>query len=149
MCRTCFTAQSISLRIWLVVLVNVACFLSGCASMGKSKEMTERAVKVFHSQLDSERYSEIYAQADEDFKKASSQEEFEKLVRAVHQKLGTVQAEKETGFLVNVGSATYVTLTYDTAFVNGKAAEQFVWRLSDARAALYNYTISSTELISR
>ena len=149
MCRTCFTTQSLYLRIWLVILVNVACLLSGCASMGESKEIAARAVEVFHSQLDSERYSEIYAQADEDFKKSSSQEEFEKLARAVHQKLGTVQAANEIGFLVNVGSETYVTLTYETIFVNGKATEQFVWCLSDDRAALYNWSINSTDLITR
>ena len=148
MCRVCSTRQLASLRIWLVMLANVACLLSGCASMGESKETAERAVDVFHLRLDSEHYSEIYAQADEDFKKASSQEELEKLVRAVHQKLGKVLAANQVGYLVNVNSnGTYVTLTYDTAFVEGKAMEQFVWRLRDHRAALYNYTVNSADLV--
>jgi len=150
MYRICFTPQWTSLRIWLVVLANVACLLSGCASMGKSKESAERAVDVFHSQPDLERYSEAYAQADEDFKKASSQEEFEKLVRAVHQKLGKVQAANQVGYLVNVSTnGTYVTLTYETTFVEGKATEQFVWRLRDDRAALYNYNINSADLVTK
>jgi hypothetical protein len=115
----------------------------------QSKEIAERAVEVFHSQLDSERYSEMYAQADEDFKKSSSQEDLEKLLRAVHQKLGKVQAANQIGYLVNVGSETFVTLTYDTTFVDGKATEQFVWRVRHDRAALYNYNINSADLVTR
>jgi hypothetical protein len=118
--------------------------------MGKSKETAERAVEVFHSQLDSERYSEIYAQADEDFKKSSSQEELEKLTSAVHQKLGKVQAANQSAWLVNVSSdGAFATLTYDTAFVNGKATEQFVWHVRDGRAALFNYNINSADLVTR
>jgi len=118
--------------------------------MGKSKEIAERAVDVFHSQLDAEHYSEIYAQGDEDFKKAGSQEEFEKLVRAVHQKLGKVQAANQVGYLVNVSSSgTFVTLTYDTTFVDAKATEQFVWHVRDGRAALYNYNINSADLVTK
>jgi hypothetical protein len=131
------------------MLAYVACLFSGCASIGKSKVVAERAVDVFHSQLDSERYSEIYAQADEDFKKSSSQEELEKLVRAVHQKLGTVQAANQVGYLVNVGAETFVTLTYDTTFVDGKATEQFVWRVRDDRAALYTYNVNSADLVTK
>src|ERR1051325_4723369 len=100
MWKTCFTKQSISLRVWLAGLVGAACLLPGCAALGKSKEAAERAVEVFHSQLNSERYSEIYAQADEEFKKSSGREELEDPVRAVRQKLGTVQAAKESSFQV-------------------------------------------------
>jgi hypothetical protein len=118
--------------------------------MGESRKTAERAVDVFHSQLDSERYSEMYAQADEDFKKAGSQEELEKLVRAVHQKLGKVRTANQVGYLVNVSTnGTFVTLTYDTAFADGKATEQFVWRLRDGRAALYNYNVNSIDLVTK
>jgi hypothetical protein len=118
--------------------------------MSKSKEIAERAVNVFHLQLDSERYSETYAQADEDFRKASSQEEFEKLSRAIHQKLGKVQSANQVGYIVNASSSgTYVTLTYDSTFANGKATEQFVWRLKGDQAALYKYSINSADLITK
>jgi hypothetical protein len=132
------------------MLAYIACLLLGCASMGKSKEIAERAVDGFHSQLDSERYSEIYAQADEEFKKSTSQEELEKLARAVHQKLGRVQAANQSAWLVNVSSdGAFVTLTYNTAFVDGKATEQFVWHVRDGRAALFNYNINSAALVTR
>jgi hypothetical protein len=118
--------------------------------MGRSKEIAERAVDVFHSQLDSERYSEMYAQADEDFKKASSHEDLEKLLRAVHQKLGKVEAAHQTSWVVNVSSdGPFVTLTYNTDFVDGKATEQFVWHVRDGRAALFNYNINSADLITK
>lgn len=150
MCRVRLTTQLVFLRIWLVVLANVACLLCGCASMGKSKETAERAVDVFHSQLDSEYYAEIYAQTDEEFKKSSGQEQFEKVLKAVHQKLGKVQAANQASWLVNVGSdGAFVTLTYNTHFVDGTATEQFVWHVRDGRAALLNYTINSPDLITK
>lgn len=129
MSKVYFTTQPIFLRICLVVLASTACLCCGCASIGDSKEKAERAVEIFHSQLDSERYSEIYTQGDEDFKKSGSEEEFDKLVRAVHQKLGNVQATEPTDYLVNATTGgTYVTLTYNTSFVHGKATEQFIWQ---------------------
>ena len=150
MYRTCLTTQSTSVRLCLVMLLNVACLLSGCVSTGKSKEIAEHAVDEFHSRLDSERYSEIYAQADEDFKKSSSQEELEKLARAVHQKLGKVQAANQVGYLMTLSSSgMFVTLTYDMTFLDGKATEQFVWRVTDDRAALYNYNVNSADLVTR
>lgn len=121
-----------------------------CVDGQEQRDCRTCSRSVFHSLLDSERYSEIYAQADEEFKKSSTQEELEKLVRAVHQKLGKVHAANQVGYLVNVSSnGTYVTLTYDTTFVDGKATEQFVWRLRDDRAALYNYTVNSADLITK
>jgi hypothetical protein len=134
----------------LIILATVVCLLPACAPIGKIKAVAEQSVEEFHSQLDSERYSDIYTQADEDFKKASSQEEVEKLMRAVHQKLGKVQAANQAGYLINVGSnGSIVTLTYETTFVGGKATEQFLWRVRDDRAALLNYNINSTALVTQ
>jgi hypothetical protein len=42
-----------------------------------------------------------------------------------------------------------VTLTYETTFVGGKATEQFLWRVRDDRAALLNYNINSTALVTQ
>jgi hypothetical protein len=118
--------------------------------MAKSKEVAERSVQDFHSQLDSERYSDIYAQADEEFKKSSSLEEVERLLKAVHQKLGRVHVTNQGSWLVNVGSGgAFVTLTYITDFADGTATEQFVWRVRDDRAALYNYNINSADLLAK
>lgn len=150
MSRIRLTMRPASLSMWVISLASVAYILTGCASMGKSKETAERAVDVFHSKLDSENYSEIYAQADEGFKKASSQAELEKFLRAVHQKLGKVQTANQTSWLMNTSSdGAFLTLTYNTTFVDGTATEQFVWHVTDDRAALFNYNINSVDLVTR
>jgi Protein of unknown function (DUF4019) len=150
MCRISATTQSASFKIRLVTLVSIACLVVGCVSVGKNKETAEHGVEVFHSQLDSERYSEMYAEADEGFKKATSQADLEKFLRAVHQKLGKVETANQTSWLMNTSSdGAFVTLTYDTQFSDGKATEQFVWHVTDGSAALFNYNISSAELVTR
>lgn len=143
------TKHSTSLMIWLAMLASVAFLFSGCASFDKAKETAERSVPEFHSRLNSERYSDIYAEADEDFKKSASQEGVEKFLRAVHQKLGKVKAANQVSYLVSMGSDAAVTLTYETTFAEGKATEQFVWRVKDNRAALLNYNINSADLITK
>jgi hypothetical protein len=149
LCIAYLSIKSVSINISVVVLAIVVVLLSACAGMGKSKEIAERAVEIFHSQLDSERYVEIYADAEEEFKKSGSQEQFEKLMKAIHQKLGKVQATNQTSWLVNVGSGAVVTLTYNTDFADGKATEQFVWHVRGNRASLLNYTINSADLVTK
>src|SRR6185295_6307371 len=127
--------KSVSRRITLIVLATLAGVLLGCASMSKSRQIAEAAVDVFHAQLDSERYTEIYAQSDEEFKKSTRQEDLEKFLKAVHQKLGKVKSAHQTGWTVSLASeGSLVTLTYDTGFIDGNATEQFVWHVMDNRA---------------
>ena len=89
------------MRIWLVTLAGFGWM---CVD-GQIQRVCPTGVDAFHSQLDSEHYSKIFAQTDGDFKKAGSQEEFEKLVSAVYQKLEkavTILCQYSTGFGVNL-----------------------------------------------
>jgi hypothetical protein len=147
MYRVSFVRRSISVR-WFVLLASLVCLLSGCLSLGRAKETAEQSVKDFHSQLGSERYSDIYSHADEEFKRAVTQVELEKLLRAINQKLGTVQSANQTGYLTTFGAGTVVTLNYETTFARGLATEQFVYHVSGSRAALLNYTINSVDLLT-
>jgi len=150
MTRICFRTKLNRSIIGFVILTIIATLFSGCAPPNVNKEAVERAVIGFHYQLDSEEYSALYEHADADLKKATSQDDFEKLLRAVHKKLGHVLSANPAGSVVTAGTnGTYVQSTYETTFVEGKGIEQFVWRMRDDRLSLYGYTINSNELITK
>jgi hypothetical protein len=122
--------------------------LGGCSS-GKRKQMAEAGVAKFHSQLDAERYHDIYVQSDPEFQKSGSEAEITEFLSAVHRKLGKMLSAEEQSFFVNFStSGTIISLTYKSVFANGSAAEQFVWRASD-RASLVSYRIDSRTLITK
>ncbi len=121
-----------------------------CSSIMKGKELAEPAVGNFHAQFNAEKYSEIYNQADDEFKKAVTEKDWTELLSAVHRKLGTVNKSDSTGWHVNTTpSGTIATVTYDVEFNEGKGTEQFVFHITDDKALLYNYNINSPLLITK
>jgi hypothetical protein len=124
--------------------------MSACGS-GRNIGLAAQAVEEFHSQLNSERYSLLYAHADAKFHSATTESDFTQLLQTVRQKLGTVQSSsrRSTGVAWFAGQGATVTLVYDTSFASGVGTEQFVWHVKDDRATLYGYHISSNNLIAK
>jgi hypothetical protein len=108
-------------------------------------------VEQFHTQLDTEQYSAIYAASDEKFHQATSESDFVKLLEAIHRKLGSVQESnlRNTGVAWYAGQGATVTLVYQTKFAEGTGSERFVWHVKDNDAALYRYEINSNELVTK
>jgi hypothetical protein len=46
-------------------------------------------------------------------------------------------------------AGTMVTLVYDVDFSEGKGTEQFVFRINDEKALLFNYNVNSPLLITK
>ena len=63
--------------------------------------------------------------------------------KGIHLALGMIVLEQ----LQNGGS--YVLLTYDTDFTDGRATETFHWRIANGRVRLVAYNINSPLLITR
>ena len=126
-------------------------FASACGSPTKNIELAKDSVGMFHAQLDTEQYSAIYAATDQKFKAASTEADFDKLLKAVHNKLGTVQSSnlRNTGVAWYAGQGATVTLVYDTTFSQGSGTEQFLWHIKDNQATLYGYHINSNDLVTR
>jgi hypothetical protein len=105
----------------------------------------------FHSQVDAEQYAALYAAADPELHKVAGQDDFTKLLAAVHRKLGDVQQSNLRNSNANwsTGQGTTVTLICDTTFSTGSGTEQFVWHISDNRALPYGYHINSADLIEK
>jgi hypothetical protein len=125
--------------------------LSSCGSATKSVAMAEESVQQFHSQLDAQQYAAAYAASDEKLHQASTESDFEKLLRSVHTKLGNVRDAKlqNRGVAWFAGQGATVTLVYNTKFAEGSGTEQFVWHIKDSHPTLYGYHINSNDLIEK
>lgn len=135
-------------KLFIVLMLVVALQLS--CGVKKGKENAERAVERFHNQLNAGQFQEIYAESDEAFKKAATEEQVNQLFDAVRRKLGTVKFAKLTGWHVNATTGgTAVTLGYDVDFSEGKGTEQFVYHISGDKTTLLNYNVNSPLLLTK
>jgi hypothetical protein len=137
--------------LFVAVFVATLCFLASCGSSSKNVQLAKDSVGMFHAQLDTEQYSSIYKAADDKFHEATTENDFVKLLNAVHNKLGTVKKASvvNTGVAWFAGQGATVTLVYDTQFSDGTGTEKFVWHLKDGQATLYGYRINSNDLITK
>jgi hypothetical protein len=130
-----------------MVLVAISC--AGFAA----KADAEAAVANFHQMLDAERYADIYETTDGLFKNATTATQFTAILQAVHKKLGAVRWATQTTFYAREQAGTnagsYISLTYDTEFVEGHATESFNWRVSGGTVRLAGFNINSPLLITR
>lgn len=138
-------------KINLLIIGSIFFLLTiSCSSLMKGKELAEPAVEKFHAQFNEEKYSEIYNQADDEFKKSVTEQQLTELLMAVRRKLGTVKNASAAGWKVNTTTnGTFANVTYEVEFSEGKGTEQFVFRINDDKALLYNYNVNSPLLITK
>jgi len=143
---------AIARRPALGALVFAVAVVLGCTSLAQ-KGAAEGAVNQFHERLDAGSYDQIYDSADDRFKAASTREQFTKVLRAIHDKLGKVTASKQTGFSgqdrAGTDAGSYLQLVYETQFATGKGTETFMWRVDGGQVRLFNYNINSADLITK
>jgi hypothetical protein len=133
-----------------LLLLTLTLAITTSCSLSKSKEISEAAVKRFHDQFNAGKYTDIYTEADEEFKKVATEQELVDLLQAVQRKLGTVKDVKGSSWGVNTTtSGTMASLSYDVDFREGRAAEQFVFHITGNRAKLVRYNINSPLLITK
>jgi hypothetical protein len=136
-------------RINCIRLALIIALVSSC-SLPKGKADAERGVELFHSQLNAEQYSEIYAEADEGFRSSAPPDTFYDTLRLVHQKMGyALQANQKAYFFTTSTGGNFVTLNYETHFANGDAQERFQWTVVGGRALLLRYDINSPALLQQ
>lgn len=136
-------------RLSILVVAALLLAASSC-SLTKGKGISEAAVAQFHNQYNAGQFHEIYEQADDEFKKAGTEEQFVTLLEALRKKLGTVKQSEQTGWRVNATpNGTMVSLGYNVEFTEGKGTEEFVFHVSGDKAMLYNYNVNSPLLITK
>jgi hypothetical protein len=123
--------------------------LAACSFSADTKKI-DQEVQRFHELLDQGKSAAIYESASDEFKQASTQGDFVALLDAVHRKLGDFKSSSQKGWNVNYNtSGRFITISYETSYAEGKAAEQFIYRVSGEEALLVGYHVSSNVLILR
>src|SRR3954454_15285616 len=97
-------------RFALTLCLTLVCL--GCG-MSENKESASRATGDFRVKFEQGKYDQIWASTSPEFRKASTEAEFTKLLQKVHEKLGSTVDVNPGPFNVNYGTAgTIVTLGY-------------------------------------
>ncbi|MEW9572437.1 DUF4019 domain-containing protein [Rhodanobacter sp. Si-c] len=129
--------------------VLFAVLLAGC-SMSADVGVAERQVVQFHQQLDAGQLQQIYTGASDRLREATSEQDMQALLAAVHRKLGVVKSSVRGAWSVHAGTTgTFVSLSYRTHFSEGDATERFDYQLEGDKALLAGYHINSNTLIEK
>ncbi|MBO9726024.1 MAG: DUF4019 domain-containing protein [Novosphingobium sp.] len=125
-----------------------AAMLAGCGVKESFKD-AEVEVGKFHQALDAGDLPAIWQQADPALRQGAQRGQLEKVLDAVHRKLGKVKDAKQVGWNANATTGgTFVTLTYQTTFEHGSGVEQFVYRKGDeGKVTLTGYDIQSQDMM--
>jgi hypothetical protein len=133
------------------IIAAAAAFALACCSLGAitaDKAVAEAAAVRFHHMLDAGDYHGIYQTTAPEFRRLTSEEEFTRLLRAIHERLGAVGQVSDQGWRVNFQSGgNMVSLNYATRFASGRGAENFVFRVEGQTARMAGYHINSTDLV--
>jgi hypothetical protein len=114
----------------------------------KGKPAAEAAIIRFHQQMNEGRFEEIWNEAHEKFRGASSKEKYLEFMSAIERKLGKVQSSKNAGWKVNtVNFTTVVLMNQSTTFEKGSGTETFTFEMEGEKALLVGYNIQSMDLI--
>jgi len=134
----------------LILIPILALLLSGCGDTFKGKAVAEPQIAVFHERLDAGRYEEIYAAANDDFRKAAPKEKVLQLFSAIGKKLGKVKSSATKSWNVKTFNlVTTVVFGVETQFEQGTATETFTFRVAGDQATLVGYNINSLDMMSR
>lgn len=137
-------------KLIFVLAFTLMPFASSACYLLEGKEIGERAVVRFHEQFNAGEHVDIYRQTNEEFRKSTNEADMLALLGAVRRKLGTVKSTNKVNSKVNITYArTIVMLSYETEFTDGTATEDFVYYVSDGKAMLHRYNITSQLLVTR
>ena len=119
-------------------------------SCGIQQSVDDAAARVdlFHSELNAQRYDAIWAQTSPEFRRATSRDDLDKLLSAVHRKLGLERRSNQTSWNANtMTNGTFVTLQMDTTFEKGRAQEIFRFVRKGENLEMIGYNINSNDML--
>jgi hypothetical protein len=134
-------------RIFAVVAALAS--LAGCNPIGMAhgREQADRATVAFHDRFNEARFDAITAEVSGEMSPAQLAT-LQKLLAAVHRKLGKVTASSNQGWHMNSQNlVTRVQVVQATTFEYGSGTETFAWTVTGGDARLTAYNINSLDLI--
>lgn len=135
----------------LATVLVLGYFMWQCGSgMRAGARLSDEAVRQFHSQLDSESYGDIVRDSDEAFQNSENRDEIIKFLAGVHSKLGPSRDFTRTNIFVNATTnGTFIKVSYQSTFEQGKAVEAFTWKKAGGGLKLVRYDVNSNAFVTR
>jgi hypothetical protein len=131
----------------LAALLLAAPLLAGCSS-SRSFDLAKAQIPHFRELTAAREFGRLYAEADNELKKNTTEQEFVRFLSAIDRKLGAVQSSEDSGWRVNMStSGSSVVLSFKTQFEKGPGLETFTFRVAGDKALLAGYSINSNALI--
>ncbi len=122
-------------------------FLISCGAQ-ESLDDASAQISVFHQDLNKGDYDAIWGETAKEFRDVTRKEDFQKLLKAVREKLGDVESSKQIGWKVNsTTQGTFTIVGMDTDFAEGKGQETFTYIRNDDLLELAGYNINSTDMM--
>ncbi|MBO9603151.1 MAG: DUF4019 domain-containing protein [Novosphingobium sp.] len=134
-------------RFRAAIVLSFALLLASCG-MKQAMEDASAEIAQFHGNFDKQAYDAIWSTTSTEFRKASGKDDFEKLLAAIHSKLGTVKTSKQQGWQANTNNGvSTVVINTKTTFAKGDGAETFTYIREGGSLKLLGYNIQSAALI--
>lgn len=129
------------------LVLGMAMAVTACGGTASVKQAAQE-VESFHHELDAGNYEAIWQASAPAMKASATKADFEKLMAAVHTKLGNTRKSTQSGWRVNATTGgTFTVVGQDTEYARGKAAETFTFQSDGKRLRLVGYNINSREMI--
>lgn len=111
-------------KLWLA---GAALAVTSCGA-ARDTEGAEAQVAAFHRAYNAGRHGPLWDRAAPAMKEITPKPQFLDLMAQLRERLGAVEATKQTGWNVNYATGgSQVTLTYQTTFANGEGTETFIY----------------------
>jgi predicted Zn-dependent protease len=128
--------------------ITLTVALPACVNVEKATTQAQAATDEFHGRFSTGQFAQIRDDADPEFQRATTGPQLAALLGDHRAKLGPfTRATSTRAVEVSRGtSGTVVRFVYDSAFAQGSAEEQFVWRIQGAQTRLWKYWISNVSV---
>lgn len=129
---------------WKQIAIAAAALAASACSFTEQRDVAEAEVQRFHRLFNQRQAERLYAEASDELKRITQQEDFVRLLGDLHDQFGTVREANRQSWNVNSNNGrTTVVLGYDTRFERGQATEEFTYRMANGRPILVTYRINS------
>ena len=131
-----------------IAMVLAGVLLAGCNPVQQAKDARAQ-VDVFHERLNAGEDQAIWTNAGEQLRKATSREDFVRLLGTVRKSLGPVEETSQTNVNMNTSpQGSFTTLQMETHFERGRGIETFVFSGSGDSLRLVGYNINSPDMMA-
>lgn len=131
----------------IVFALSLAVLFASCG-VRQSMDDATAGIEEFHASFDKEQFDSIWKTTSTELRKMTDKDQFQRLLVAIHDKLGAVKSSEQQGWQTNnTNGITTVVISNQTTFEKGKGVETFTFIYEGEALRLQGYYIQSDALI--